>query len=102
MFPFNISEQLLSAFHFFHKGATRREGSAAGRRSTMSGWRLNSCVRPSPRLRRAACSAALGVLCPKSSSSGQNKLFLRTKLIAEEKRTVNFENQKPPRVSLQF
>lgn len=55
-----------------------------------------------PRQHQAACRATLGVLCPKSSSSSHNKSFLWTKLRAEEKRTVNFENQKPPIVSLQF
>lgn len=99
MFPFkSTSEQLLSAFTFFHKWAIKQEERDDG---WQSGTWMALCTW-APQQHWATCKAALGVLCPKSSSSSHNKPFLWTKLKAEEKRTVNFENQKPPVVSLQF
>lgn len=83
---------------FFHKWAIQQEERDDG---WHSGTWMALCTWV-PQQHQTACKAVSGVLCPKSSSSSHNKPFLWTKLIAEEKRTVNFDNHKPPIVSFQF
>lgn len=83
---------------FFHKWAIQQEERDDG---WHSGTWMALCTWV-PQQNQTACKAVSGVLCPKSSSSSHNKPFLWTKLIAEEKRTVNFDNHKPPIVSFQF